>query len=282
MKLIQFEALFIRDFKTDIWPFPLHNHNHYEFMFIRGGSGDHILNGKKTKYQINDIFFLKPEDKHDFIIEKETHFNVIKFLPNILKGGLNTNNTDFWDNLLMSTTREVQSSDHKSIDKSALNKIKGIVEILISDWRDNNEKVTELHTNLLRSLLLLTEKTYRSVPEHELVDFGNSPIDRIQNYIHSYIRYPEKTSVKELSIAFKMSESGFKAFFKREMGITLRDYISLFKLQQIKESLKLSSSSISEIAQDFGFTDSSHFYRFFLNHAGIAPNKYRKRNDQSP
>ena len=277
MKLIQFEALFIRDFKTDIWPFPLHNHNHYELMFIRDGSGDHILNGKRMRYQINNIFFLKPDDKHDFNIEKETHFSVIKFLPNVLKGGLNTNNTDFWDNLLMSTTREVQSLNNKSIDGHALCKINGIVEILILDWRDNNEKVTEFHTNLLRSLLLLLEKTYRSVPEFELIGFGNSPIDRIQNYIYSYIRYPEKISVKELSMTFKMSQSGFKAFFKREMGITLRDYISSLKLQQIKENLKLSSSSISEIAQDFGFTDSSHFYRFFLNHTGTTPNKFRKK-----
>lgn len=276
MKLIQFETLFMRDFKTTRWPFPLHNHNHYELMLIREGSGTHILNGKSTAYQRNSLFFMKPEDEHDFMIEQETHFNVIKFLPGILKGGLNTNNTDFWDNLLMSMTRTVQSAGHKDVDSKALHRITVIAETLIADWRDHDEKVTELHTNLLRSLLLMIEKTYRAAPDLDLAAFGNSPIDRVQNYIHTYIRYPEKTSVKELSTTFNMSEAVFKVFFKREMGMTLREYISSLKMQQIKQNLKLSSRSISEIARDFGFTDSSHFYRFFLNHTGVTPNKYRK------
>ncbi len=276
MKLIQFEPLFIRDFKTDVWPFPLHNHNHYELMYIRKGAGEHMLNGINEKYTTDNFFFLKPEDKHDFIIKEETHFSTLKFLPGVLKNGINSCSTDFWDNLLSSVIRGCQKQNEWNNKKSIKKRVKTIVEILVNDWHDNNEKVTEVQTNLLRALLLLLEKGLRGANESNFANVGNSPIDRIQNYIHSYIYYPEKLSVKELSNVFRMSESGIKTLFKREMGISLRVYIGSLKLQMIKDRIKNSSVTLSEIAQDFGFTDSSHLYRFFMAKENLNPLAFRK------
>lgn len=276
MKLIQFEPLFFRDFQTDTWPFPLHNHNHYELMYIRFGKGEHYLNGITSTYEAGDIFFLSPEDEHRFIIREKTHFNVIKFLPIVLKGGMNACSTDFWDNLLSTLARGI-NGQIKGNTQQINTEVQHIVAVLITTWRANKEKPTELHTNLLRSLLLLLAKDVARDFENSIDDLAQSTLSRVQNYIHSNIYQPEKLTVQALSLTFKRSESGIKTRFKREMGMSLRDYISALKIQLIKEQLEYSSHTITEIAQDFSFTDSSHLYRFFFNHVGMAPNVFRKK-----
>ncbi|MGH1516453.1 helix-turn-helix domain-containing protein [Chryseobacterium sp. JK1] len=278
MKLIQFEALFIRDFSTVVWPFPLHSHNHFELMYIRQGRGVHILNGKKSNYFSDSVFFLLPEDEHDFQIEEETHFSVIKFLPGILKGGINTSNTDFWDNLLHGLARKLKLNLESHIPSFQLEKLRSMIEVLILDWRQRGEKTSELHTHLLRSILLILNNSFEDNREKDILRLEDPLIDRIQNYIHAYISYPDKLSVKELSEVFRMSESGLRVTFRKKMGIPLREYIYSLKLQLIKERIVNSSSTFSEIARDFGFTDPSHFHRFFVHHTGHTPMFYRKEN----
>ncbi|MFZ4929100.1 AraC family transcriptional regulator [Chryseobacterium sp. Mn2064] len=276
MKLIQFEALFIRDFSTKIWPFPLHSHNHYEIMYIIKGRGVHILNGIKSDYFPNSIFFLLPQDEHDFQIDEETHFMVIKFLPGILKGGVNNCSTDFWSNVLNGLARKFQLNEVKYIQETQLEKLRVMIEVMVLEWRQYGQKTGEVHIHLLRSVLLLLNSSFDDSPEKDIIKLEDTLIDRIQNYIHSYICYPEKLTVKELSMFFRMSESGIRITFKNKMGMSLREYIYSLKLQLIKERIRNSSSNFSEIAQDFGFTDSSHFCRFFLSRTGITPMKYRK------
>lgn len=276
MKLIQFEALFIRDFSTTVWPFPLHSHNHYELMYIMKGRGIHILNGSESDYSGNSVFFLLPEDEHDFQISEETHFRVIKFLPGILKGGTNSSKTDFWDNLLYGLARKIQLNNGKKIQDIQLEKIRGIIEIMILDWKQHDEKTGDVHIHLLRSVLLILNNAFGDHTDKDIIHFEDALIDRMQNYIHSYICHPDKLSVKALGLFFRMSESTIRITFKNKMGMSLREYIYSLKLQLIKERMRNSSSTFSEIARDFGFTDPSHFHRFFLGRTGVTPMSYRK------
>lgn len=278
MKLIQFEPLFLRHFSTAVWPFPLHNHNHYELMFAAKGSGIHELNKANTAYSGDTIFFLAPEDHHDFNIAAETQFSVIKFLPSVLQGGINSNTTDYWDNLLTSLSRKWYSSaDEINADTQFLNKVNSIMSLMISEWQDNNHQVTEIHTNLLRSLLLMIDKRIKKAND-TTSQYGVTQIERIQNYIHSHIHFPEKLTVKHLSETFTMSESGLRSTFRKKMGMSLGIYISSLKIEMIKDRIKNSETSLSEIAIEFGFTDSSHFNKFFQKHTTINPLRFRKEN----
>lgn len=276
MKLIQFEPLFIRYFSTSVWPFPLHNHNHYEFMFVAGGSGTHELNKIKTAYSGDTIFFLAPEDHHDFNIINESQFSVIKFLPAVLKAGINSSTTDYWDNLLTGLARKWNlSAVEISNDEQFLNKISTIMQLMISEWQDNNQQVTEIHTNLLRSLLLLIDKRIKNAND-AIAQYGITQIERMQNYIHSHIHFPEKLTVRSLSETFRLSESGLRGVFRKKMGISLSTYISSLKIEMIKNRIKNSESSLSEIALEFGFTDPSHFNKFFQKHTAVNPSRYKK------
>ncbi|MCA4792377.1 helix-turn-helix domain-containing protein [Myroides odoratimimus] len=277
MKLVQFEPLFLRHFRTEEWPFTYHNHNHYELMLISEGSGIHDLNKEQSIYRGDTVFFLSPEDSHHFYIEEKTRFRVIKFLPSALKDGVNASITDYWDNLLINLGRMWEVSKVKGIDIELVNKIISIVDLMIIEWEVNNKQVSELHTNLLRSVLLLMDK-YTADNIHIINQYDTSKIERIQNYIHAYIHLPDRLGVKHLSHEFGLSESGFRNYFSTNMGMSLTQYVNGLKIEMIKKRIKHSDHNLSAIALEFGFTDASHFTKYFMKHTALTPLQFKRDN----
>ncbi|SEQ29619.1 AraC family transcriptional regulator [Myroides profundi] len=275
MKLVQFEPLFLRHFRTEEWPFTYHNHNHYELMLISEGSGIHDLNKEQSTYQGNTIFFLSPEDSHHFYIEEKTRFRVIKFLPSAVKDGVNASITDYWDNLLINLGRRWEVSKGNGIEIELINKIISIIDLMIIEWEVNNKQVSELHTNLLRSVLLLMDK-YTADNTHIIDQYDTSKIERIQNYIHANIHAPEKLVLKRLSDYFGLSESGFRNYFSTNMGMSLTQYTNGLKIEMIKKRIKHSDHNLSAIALEFGFTDASHFTKYFVKHTALTPLQFKR------
>ncbi|APA93280.1 MULTISPECIES: helix-turn-helix domain-containing protein [Myroides] len=277
MKLVQFEPLFLRHFRTEEWPFTYHNHNHYELMLISEGSGIHDLNKEQSIYRGDTVFFLSPEDSHHFYIEEKTRFRVIKFLPSALKDGVNASITDYWDNLLINLGRMWEVRKVKGVDIELVNKIISIVDLMIVEWEVNNKQVSELHTNLLRSVLLLMDK-YTADNTHIIDQYDTSKIERIQNYIHAHIHLPDRLGVKHLSHEFGLSESGFRNYFSTNMGMNLTQYINGLKIEMIKKRIKHSDHNLSAIALEFGFTDASHFTKYFMKHTTLTPLQFKREN----
>src|SRR5882757_9754561 len=86
-RYIQHEDLKISHFTTTRWEHPVHNHNHFEIIFIHKGKGRHCLSGSHYPYSSGNLFLLAPSDTHHFEIEEETEFTFLKF-TNVYLGGV--------------------------------------------------------------------------------------------------------------------------------------------------------------------------------------------------
>ena len=56
----------------------------------------------------------------------------------------------------------------------------------------------------------------------------------------------------------------------------MQQYISNYKTKLIEHRLQFSDKRINEIAYEFGFTDESHFNKFFKKQRGNSPSEFRK------
>lgn len=70
-----------------------------------------------------------------------------------------------------------------------------------------------------------------------------------------------------------MSESALRHNFKKEMNITITDYIMKRKISESKLALQ-SGMTISEVSKRMGFYDSSHFHRIFKKQTGMTPRQF--------
>ena len=97
----------------------------------------------------------------------------------------------------------------------------------------------------------------------------------------AYIRkhYPDKEAMREERIAesCNMSTSHFRALFKRETGMSVRDFIIQTRLARAAYLLRSTEMSVLNVALESGFGQASCFNRSFLRSFGQTPTEFRMR-----
>lgn len=96
-----------------------------------------------------------------------------------------------------------------------------------------------------------------------------------------YIRehFSDKEAMREENIAATcaMSVSHFRAVFKRETGMCVRDFIIQTRLAKAAHLLKNTDASVLSVAMESGFGQASCFNRIFVRVFGQTPSSFRKR-----
>ncbi|KIS09871.1 transcriptional regulator [Streptococcus equi subsp. zooepidemicus Sz57] len=122
------------------------------------------------------------------------------------------------------------------------------------------------------SLVFYTQKV------SELRDNRWKHVSPTVNAIIQYISVNLHKSVTtaELAQHFNMSESKLRQIFKRDTDLTIYQYTSNMKIEEAKTLLR-SAYAINHISDVLGFTDPSHFSKFFKKHTGESPKAYQNR-----
>ena len=95
-------------------------------------------------------------------------------------------------------------------------------------------------------------------------------LDYIDNNIY------KKISIKELSRIFYFNKDYIMRLFKREIGITIFEYINSKKIYLSLPSFKEEKYSILKIALKHGFESQEYFSETFKKIMGVKPISYKK------
>jgi signal transduction histidine kinase/ABC-type sugar transport system substrate-binding protein/AraC-like DNA-binding protein/DNA-binding response OmpR family regulator len=85
-------------------------------------------------------------------------------------------------------------------------------------------------------------------------------------------------SRQEIAEAVGVSKNYITQIFHQELGISLWDYLTRYRIMRAKELLRGTDESITTIAEQVGFDDASYFGRVFRKQAGCSPQAYRDHN----
>ncbi len=99
-------------------------------------------------------------------------------------------------------------------------------------------------------------------------------IDAVIDFIES--NYHDPITVDDMIKQIHISKYHFIRLFRRVIGITPYSYLTNYRINISKQMLRSSDSSISEIAESCGFSDTSNFIAHFKRHTGVRPAQYRK------
>ena len=85
-----------------------------------------------------------------------------------------------------------------------------------------------------------------------------------------------EVSPDSVAMEAAVSKSTLFRTFKKGLGMTPGEYIKLCRLDSAALQLRSGRDSISDIAQNCGFFDSSHFIHSFSKRFGMTPSQYRR------
>ena len=277
-RYIQYDSFNVYPFEVDEWPHPVHKHTYFEIIFIRSGEGKHVVNNNTFEYGQGDVFLLGPEDFHYFEVAVNTRFCFIRFAESFFKEPGTRKSLEWGQmlSLLLNTPFQSKGSVVKNEDEKR--QLFHLLEVLLYEYKHKYAASYEVMMDSIMKMMLsilarnlLQQNHLAEQPLHNA-----KPIDNLLLYIRQNIYSPEKLRIEHMAEVFNFSKNYLSIFFKRHTGESLQLYILQYKLKLIENRLMLSSLSFTEIADEFGFTDTSHLHKFVKKYHGKAPSELRK------
>lgn len=141
--------------------------------------------------------------------------------------------------------------------------------ILRADNAKSIDEVVEIHFKMVmdfaKRMNRLRSKNAVSKSVHDSIEY-------IYKNIHTRI------TVEDVALAVNLSPSYLSRLFKKEIGLSLSDYIRMRKIDQAKNLLRFSDYTYVEISNYLAFVSQSHFIMVFKQYEGVTPKEYRERN----
>lgn len=100
-----------------------------------------------------------------------------------------------------------------------------------------------------------------------------SPVKKACTYIQKHIH--ENITREDIAKEIYMNVDYLSRIFKKEMGISLKDYIVSEKMKLAVAMLSNTDFSVSMIAANLGFTNFSYFAQVFKKFYNMSPSEYR-------
>ena len=131
---------------------------------------------------------------------------------------------------------------------------------------------------LLYSLVLDFLRDISDKKETE-ADDRQAPAYFLQKNLRNILKYIAASedltlTVADLAEKFSLSKTYLSAYFKRYVGISPVEYLSVMRIARAKRRLE-EGGTITEVCYECGFADVSYFIKRFKSAVGMTPNKYR-------
>ena len=151
-------------------------------------------------------------------------------------------------------------------------------EQLLRLQKDNRDNLKAFSIGFLKEMKKKVE-TLKKRETEKNSGYKKRDIMDVLNYIYeNYL--DDNFSVKSMASHFQTSVSNISHFFKKNMEVTISQYVEQIKLERAKEMLRTSDKKVSEIAEILRYANSTAFIEMFKKYEGVTPGVYRESSDK--
>lgn len=134
-----------------------------------------------------------------------------------------------------------------------------------------------IRTHLIQDLLLF-DSLNNQQPHYSQSQptIRNSRIIELLHYIDQH--YQEELTIEALSQKYCFNASYLSRLFKKELGISPKEYLLNIRLKNIQQLLISTNLPIEEIAELTGFKHGYYLSKYFKKKFGVSPSCFRKKH----
>ncbi|MGN0243819.1 MAG: helix-turn-helix domain-containing protein [Lachnospiraceae bacterium] len=254
-----------------------HQHDFTELTIITGGTGVHLIEGKRYHLSEGEVYAVIPSFKHRVIdVQYITHYNImfdynklvafrpeLKHIPGFQEFFISQPYNRFRHKFL----------SHLTLTPEQLSFVSSLCEIIIEHTEKNSRTLSHSAINYLVCLLTYLSDLY--IPSSDKTFTQFQQIDQTVAYIEEH--YMEPIRIPDLSKMAFLSERQYARIFKQVYQITPNEYIIRCRFDHALALIEQTNFSIAQIAEQCGFADSSTFNKQFKARYGMSPGQYRMK-----
>ncbi len=261
-KIGQQRIIKISPFRSDVRVTVPHKHQSYfELIFLTKAGGFHSIDSNRYRILAPVVFFVKREQVHFWELDGRPEGFVLIIKKRFVE---------------MSLDREIQAllfrlSKTEMLQLRETEAISTLFELLAKECLAEITQPSAVIEGLLKALLA------------KLLLESNRPAQSSVAQVGSYHQFREllsqqsrlKNSVSHYAALLHTSPQNLNAVCRREAMLSAAQVISEFIISEAKRLLIYTDNTISQIAFLLGFSDPSHFVKYFRRFTGRTPKIFR-------
>lgn len=250
-------------------PFVQHHwHEALELIFVVCGNVTVVKNGMIYKLGSEDILLVNSNEIHTTYLDNSGIILVLQISPRFIKENTGVEKITF---------NSLLSIPESKFDVDKVNEIKkSVLEIMLLHNKKDESVELEIKSKLYHLLYLLTSYFKDNCEKISLEEKRECQRERLQRIIKLIDENYNTISVNEIARREHISLSYLSKYFKNNVGITLKEYITKKRLEHAVKDILNTDLSLLEISLKNGFSDEKLLIKCFKEHYNMTPSQFRK------
>lgn len=234
-------------------------HHYHTFHIVLEGQGTLNYKNKTYKLSAGTVFYLPPDISHLYLPKENDPYKFVwigvdgEELPALLNKKGITENTPIVH--LKNSQKTVQ---------------------LCKRFIETHTQINITEEKMLSFFFSFTDTLKESSKSESSTSQAAKYIEHIKilisnNYMHLNF------TIDSLASILHLSHSWLCALFKKEMGMSMQEFLISVRMNKASELLIETNLSVNEIAYLCGFNDSLYFSSLFKKRHIVSPTQYRKK-----
>ena len=236
-----------------------HSHDFCEILYVAGGAGEAILEGKKFRLAPGDLVVVNPGTLHEERSDAKAPLRLIFLairdfaVPGLPAGCLS-----------QEKYRVLSCGEYRY-------KMDIYLRELLQETSSQIEFYQEISQGLVSALLVLVMRLIRINPEDEAA--LSQECQKIKEYLDQNFTSP--ITLDSLSETVYICKHYLSHLFKEQTGVSPIKYLTSKRMEKACELLSETELPVSEVSKAVGYENPLYFSQVFKRIYGISPVKYR-------
>lgn len=257
---------------------PMFREDYFAFSFIKNGSGFYTIDENKFPFNPGTIYFTNPGHIKSFDIRELSDAYMITFSENFLREYVHPEIFEEFPFLL------AEIVPPKILPEEKFNEFETLYKQIYNEFGKQSLYKNKILGNLFTALLLKLKEEFWLDYNPIVEGSRNSQIIKsfkklLESEFGKVMEVPQnggKLQAQHFAERMNLHPNYLNSVIKTKTGKSLNEWIVLRTISAAKALLKNTALSVKEIAYQLGFSEPTHFNRFFKKHQNVTPNSYRK------
>ncbi len=247
-----------------------HRHNYYVVIWVKKGTGVHLIDMEKFELQDNMVYCISPGQVHLLKQNGDAEGYVISF-TNDFMGTDESNLEILFSSGLFNTFSQ---SPVIKVEEDLADEMEDAVKRMMKEFANFYILRSEILRGFLKIFLIYLTRQFEKSSQQPA---QSKNIDLMRRFLASLEKnYTTKRMVTDYAEELVVTPNYLNEVVKKVSGFPASHHIQQRIILEAKRQAAYSSVTMKEVAYHLGFDDMAHFSKFFKNASGVSFTDFRK------